>query len=116
MIVAVLGGGNGGYATAADLALAGHRVRWWRRSGAAAAAPVLAANLPVGVFPASRSEPVLGRLRELFPALRPCVDVLDTALTNAGPVIHPPLVLLNAGAIDAGRFDVHAAGTTASVR
>ena len=222
MIVAVLGGGNGGYATAADLALAGHRVRWWRRSGAdaapptlaltgegrqgdarlerttgdlrdaldgadvvivplpataqedvarqlaphvretqiivltpgtlgayvapleiglaggtlpfataetgtlpyltrktgaaAVAAPVLAANLPVGVFPASRSEPVLARLRELFPALRPCVDVLDTALTNAGPVIHPPLVLLNAGAIDAGRFDVHAAGTTASVR
>jgi opine dehydrogenase len=37
-------------------------------------------------------------------------------LTNAGPVIHPPLVLLNAGAIDGGRFDVHAAGTTPSVR
>jgi opine dehydrogenase len=38
------------------------------------------------------------------------------ALTNAGPVIHPPLVLLNAGPIDGGRFDVHAAGTTPSVR
>ena len=32
MNVAVLGGGNGAYATAADLALAGHRVRLWRRS------------------------------------------------------------------------------------
>jgi len=31
-------------------------------------------------------------------------------------VIHPPLVLLNTGAIDGGSFDVHAAGTTPSVR
>ena len=31
-------------------------------------------------------------------------------------MIHPPLVLLNAGPIDGGRFDVHAAGTTPSVR
>lgn len=32
--VAVLGGSNGGYAAAADLALAGHHVRLWRRSAA----------------------------------------------------------------------------------
>ena len=88
-----------------------------RKSGPATVmAPVRAANLPTGVFPAVRTTETLGRLRELFPAIRPCVDVLDVALTNAGPVIHPPLVLLNAGAIDAGRFDVHAAGTTPSVR
>ena len=31
MKVAVLGGGNGAYATAADLALAGHAVPLWRR-------------------------------------------------------------------------------------
>src|SRR5256886_16033362 len=35
-------------------------------------APVRAANLPVGVFPASRSAGVLPRLAELFPAVRPC--------------------------------------------
>ena len=34
MNVAVLGGGNGAYAAAADLSLAGHRVRLWRRNGA----------------------------------------------------------------------------------
>ena len=72
-----------------------------------------AANLPVGVFPASRTKDALARVAELFPAARPCADALDAALTNAGAVIHPPLVLLNAGAIDRGRFDVHAAGTTA---
>lgn len=226
MIIAVIGGSNGGFATAADLALAGHQVRLWTRTAAtfgplhddptimlvaegrqgsaklerattdiAAAvngaeilivplpatthedvakrlaphltdrqivlltpgtlgsyvmareiaraggvlphaiaetgtlpyltrrtgpnvvkAPVRAANLPLGVFPASRSDPVIACLAELFPAVRPCADALDVALTNAGPVIHPPLVLLNAGAIDGGRFDVHAAGTTPSAQ
>jgi opine dehydrogenase len=226
MRVAVLGGSNGGYATAADLALRGHRVRFWRRNAAAlaalgptpaigfrgdgaagvasleratgdlgqavegadvvvvplpatshedlaarlarhltgrevvlltpgtlgsyvmaraiargggrlplafaetgtlpylarttgpaeVAAPVRAANLPVGVFPAGRTDLALARVRELFPAVRPCLDALDAALTNAGTVIHPPLVLLNAGTIDGGRFDIHAAGTTESPR
>lgn len=226
MQIAVLGGSHGAYATAADLALGGHAVRWWRRSasGLAAArdaggitlvaegrqglaslalmtadlaeavadaeviiaplpatthedlarrlaphlggqqlvlltpgtlgayvvareiaraggrlpfaiaetgtlpylarkigpmevaAPVRVANLPAGVFPGSRAPAALAKLTKLFPALRPCVDALDVALTNAGPVLHPALVLLNAGAIDGGRFDIHAAGTTASAR
>jgi opine dehydrogenase len=226
MNVAILGGGNGGYAIAADLALAGHRVRLWRRAAdelaplrkvgaltlvaeerqgparldratadvgealegaevvvvalpatshedvaqrlagrltgkevvlltpgtlgtyvvaraltragatlpfalaetgtlpflarktgpATVSAPVRAANLPVGVFPGSRSRVALERIRALFPATRPCADALDAALTNAGPVIHPPLVLVNAASIDAGRFDIHAAGTSASAR
>lgn len=80
------------------------------------AAPVRAAHLPVGVFPASRAKVALERIRALFPVVRPCVDALDAALTNAGVVIHPPLVLVNAGSIDGGRFDIHAAGTTASAR
>ena len=224
MIIAVLGGSNGAYATAADLSLAGHRVRLWRRrpedvaalargialtaeqregtarldaatadlgeavrdadvviaplpasthedlgrrlagvvterqiivlgaatlgsfviareiaragkpqplalaetgtlpylarktGPAAVAAPVRAANLPVGVFPASRAKDVLARVRELYPATRPCVDAVDVGLTNVGPVIHPALVLVNAGAIDRGAFDIHAAGTTETAR
>jgi opine dehydrogenase len=88
-----------------------------RKTGpSAVSAPVRAANLPTGVFPAVRSDEAVARLRVLFPAIRPCRDALDVALTNAGTVIHPPLVLLNAGAIDGGRFDIHASGTTPSVR
>jgi opine dehydrogenase len=78
-------------------------------------APVRAANLPTGVLPASRTGPVLARLAALYPSVRPSADALDAALTNAGTVIHPPLVLLNAGAIEAGRFDIHAAGTTPGI-
>jgi opine dehydrogenase len=83
---------------------------------AAVSAPVRAVHLPVGVFPASRSARALAPLAELFPATRPCADALDAALTSAAPVLHPPIVLLNLGAIDRGPFDVHAAGATATVR
>ena len=127
-IILLTPGTLGSYAMARDLARAGDAQPYAiaetgtlpylaRKTGpATVSAPVRAANLPLGVFPASRSEPTVARIAELFPAVRPCVDALDVALTNAGPVIHPPLVLLNAGSIDGGRFDVHAAGTTPSVR
>ncbi len=127
-IVLLTPGTLGSYAMARDLARAGAGRPYAlaetgtlpylaRKTGAATvSAPVRAANLPVGVFPASRTEGAVARIAELFPAVRPCADALDAALTNAGPVIHPPLVLLNAGPIDGGRFDVHASGTTPSVR
>jgi opine dehydrogenase len=127
-IILLTPGTLGSYAMARDLARAGVARPYAiaetgtlpylaRKTGpATVSAPVRAANLPLGVFPASRSEPTVARIAELFPAVRPCADALDVALTNAGPVIHPPLVLLNAGSIDGGRFDVHASGTTPSVR
>lgn len=127
-IVLLTPGTLGSVALARELARAGGRMPHalaetgtlpylTRKTGPAAVrAPVRAANLPAGVFPASRTRAVVGRLGELFPAVRPCADALDVALTNAGPVIHPPLVLLNAGPIDGGRFDIHAAGATPSVR
>ena len=37
MKIAVLGGGHGAYAAAADLSLAGHEVRLWRRDATALA-------------------------------------------------------------------------------
>jgi opine dehydrogenase len=77
---------------------------------------VRAANLPLGVFPAARTAQVAKTVATLYPGVHPCADALDAALNNAGPVIHPPLVLLNAGAIDSGRFDIHVEGTTATVR
>jgi opine dehydrogenase len=127
-IVLFTPGSFGSYAVARDLARAGGPLPFafaesgtlpylTRKTGpTTVSAPVRAANLPVGVFPASRSKAALERITTLFPATRPCVDALDVALTNAGPVIHPPLVLVNAGSIDGGTFDIHAAGTTASAR
>jgi hypothetical protein len=47
MRIAVLGGGNGSFAAAGDLALAGHDIRLWRRDREAAAAHRAAGGLIV---------------------------------------------------------------------
>ncbi len=215
MRIAVLGGGNGACAAAADLTEKGHEVRWWRRDaaalrsritlkdadgersialnacpdiGAAVAgaelvfmpdpaftqednaarlAPHLAANqvvflapgtfgsfvlgrkfasvavaetgtlpwltrkhgpeavaittratrLPTGVFPSKSSERTFSVLRKAFPAIEPVEDALSAALMNAGPIIHPPLVLMNAGPLEHfERWDIHKEGTQPAIR
>jgi opine dehydrogenase len=74
-----------------------------------------AATLPVAVFPAARSAAALGPVSQLFAGTRRCVDILDAALLDGGPVIHPALVLLNLGAIDQSRA-LDAANPTSSAR
>jgi opine dehydrogenase len=58
---------------------------------------------------------VIGRA---FPgAVEPCGDALSGALMNAGPIIHPPLIVMNAGPIEHfERWDIHKEGTQASIR
>ena len=228
MKIAVLGGGNGSYAAAADLSEAGHEVRFWRRDGAAlepvrasgtirirdfegvrdvkialptadigeavrgaelivapvpafaqrdlaiALAPHLtdgqviylppgtfgsylmmkvlreqgcradvaiaetgtlpwlarkhgpsevaittrATRLPTGVFPARLSTMALEKISAAFPgAIEPVEDALSAALMNAGPIIHPPLIIMNAGPIEHfDRWDIHKEGTQPSIR
>ena len=229
MIIAVLSGGNGSFAAAGDLALAGHDVRLWRRDGAAiealrqaggvvtvkdhagrhearlalvtahiveavagaglivcpapsfaqpdiatALAPhlepgqvvflppatfgtmifaeaarragthrgvafaetgtlpwlarkhgpaevaitVRAKRLPTGVFPLVDSERALAVIARAFPgAIEPCGDALSGALMNAGPIIHPPLIVMNAGPIEHfADWDIHKEGTQPAIR
>ncbi|WP_232830543.1 NAD/NADP-dependent octopine/nopaline dehydrogenase family protein [Oceanicella sp. SM1341] len=225
--IAVLGGGNGSYAAAADFAEAGHDVRWWRRNGAdfqavrdndgidlidhagtrtvpvnttddlAAAlkgaelivaptpafaqedlarrlAPLVtdgqviylppgtfgswlmmkimrdagctadvsvaetgtlpwlcrkqgeaavrittrASSLPTGVMPAKNTEHAIGLISAAFPAeIGALDDALSGALMNAGPIIHPPLILMNAGPIEHfDSWDIHNEGTQPAIR
>lgn len=229
LVVAVLGGGNGSFAAAADFALAGHEVRLWRRDGAAVAAhraaggtiacrdasgireakpalitddiaqalrgaelilcptpataqadiarllaPVLedgqvvflppgtlgtvlmahvlhasgrrpevafaetgtlpwlarkrgphevaitvrAKRLPVGVFPLDRAEAALAVIGRAFPGvIEPCGDALSGALMNAGAIIHPPLIVMNAGPLEHfAKWDIHNEGTQPAIR
>lgn len=227
MNIAVLGGGHGAYAAAADLALAGHNVRLWRRDAAAlqpvieagtivlkeptvtrtarialatgdigaalagadlivvpspataqadialAMAPHLkdgqvvflppgtfgsfvmsalvraagsgadvawaetgtlpylarkhgprevnlsarAVRLPTGVFPARRAEHALAIIRRAYPGVHACGDALSGALMNAGPIIHPPLIVMNAAPLQHfERWDIHNEGTQPAVR
>lgn len=82
-----------------------------------AAITARATRLPTGVFPAHRHDEVFAKLKLAFPAIEPVENALSAALMNAGPVIHPPLVLMNAGPLEHfERWDIHKEGTQPSIR
>jgi opine dehydrogenase len=76
-----------------------------------------AVRLPTGVFPARDSAEALACLRQAFPSVQPVEDALSGALMNAGPIIHPPLILMNAGPLEHfQRWDIHNEGTQPAIR
>ena len=77
-----------------------------------------ATRLPTGVFPAKHTDRALKIISRAFPdAIERCEDALSGALMNAGPIIHPPLILMNAGPIEHfDRWDIHKEGTQAPIR
>jgi opine dehydrogenase len=79
---------------------------------------IRAKRLPVGVFPLDTADHAIGVIGRAFPGvIEPCGDALSAALMNAGPVIHPPLIIMNAGPIEHfERWDIHKEGTQAAIR
>ncbi|MBR0712973.1 NAD/NADP-dependent octopine/nopaline dehydrogenase family protein [Bradyrhizobium liaoningense] len=79
---------------------------------------IRAKRLPVGVFPLSAAPHALEVIGRAFPnAIEPCGDALSGALMNAGCIIHPPLIVMNAGPIEHfERWDIHKEGTQAAIR
>jgi opine dehydrogenase len=83
-----------------------------------AAITVRAKRLPTGVFPLHLAKPALEVIGRAFPGvIEPCGDALSASLMNAGPVIHPPLIIMNAAALEYfERWDIHKEGTQPCVR
>lgn len=78
---------------------------------------IRAIRLPTGVYPARRSAEVIELIRQAYPAVHACGDALSGALMNAGPVIHPPLIVMNAAPLQHfERWDIHDEGTQPAVR
>ncbi len=78
---------------------------------------VRAIRLPTGVYPARKSAEAIAVIREAFPSVHACGDALSGALMNAGPVIHPPLMVMNAAPLQHfERWDIHNEGTQPAVR
>jgi len=76
-----------------------------------------ATRLPTGAFPACRHDAAFAALKRVFPAVEPVEDALSAALMNAGPVIHPPLIFMNAGPLEHfERWDIHKEGTQPAIR
>ncbi len=107
--------GNGARVTCAETGT----LPWLcRKHGAAEVAiSVRATRLPTGAMPARGGERALGIIARAFPCVEPIRDALDGALMNAGPIIHPPLILMNAGPLEHfDAWDIHNEGTQASIR
>jgi opine dehydrogenase len=79
---------------------------------------IRAKRLPVGVFPLANADHALAIIGQAFPgAIEACGDALSGALMNAGPIIHPPLIVMNAGPIEHfERWDIHKEGTQSAIR
>ena len=78
---------------------------------------IRAVRLPTGVYPARRAEEALAVIGRAYPSVHGCGDALSGALMNAGPVIHPPLMVMNAAPLQHfDRWDIHAEGTQPAVR
>ena len=105
----------------ADVAIAETGTLPWltrKRGPSEVAITTRATRLPTGVFPARLSDHALKIIGAAFPgAIEPVEDALSAALMNAGPIIHPPLIVMNAGPIEHfDRWDIHKEGTQPSIR
>jgi opine dehydrogenase len=88
-----------------------------RQSAPAAVRTAMCArHLPTGVFPAHETDAALSVIAVAYPVVEPVEDCLSAALLNSNGALHAPLVLLNAGPLDRGEYDVHVEGTTPAVR
>lgn len=83
-----------------------------------AAVTVRAKRLPTGVFPLTLKSHALAVIGQAFPSvIEDCGDALSGALMNAGPIIHPPLITMNAGPLEHfDKWDIHKEGTQVSIR
>jgi opine dehydrogenase len=79
---------------------------------------IRAKRLPTGVLPLRLKAHALDVIGRGFPGvIEDCGDVLSAALMNAGPIIHPPLIVMNAAPLEHfERWDIHKEGTQRVVR
>jgi len=76
-----------------------------------------AVTLPTGVFPANRTAEVIASLQEVYPQIVPTANVLEAAINNPNPIVHPVATLLSVTRIEysGGEFYLYREGMTPAV-
>ncbi len=75
-----------------------------------------ASKLPTGIYPNNKPKKIIKKLKQIYPCIEYCGDILSAALMNAGPIIHPPLIILNTGPLEHfSKWDIHNEGTQKSI-
>ncbi len=78
---------------------------------------VEASILPTGVFPSNQTDAAISKLQDVYRTTRAAGNVLEAALNNPNPIVHPAATLLNAGRIEfsKGEFFLYKEGMTPAV-
>jgi opine dehydrogenase len=73
--------------------------------------------LPTGIFPSRKTGEVIPKLKQFYPMIVPAKDVLEAAINNPNPIVHPIATLLSATRIEhsKGEFYLYAEGMTPAV-
>jgi len=73
--------------------------------------------LPTGVFPSKKTKEVISKLKQYYSTISAAKDVLETAINNPNPLVHPVATLLSATRIEhsKGEFYLYAEGMTPAV-
>ncbi|TAK36343.1 MAG: glycerol-3-phosphate dehydrogenase [Chloroflexota bacterium] len=85
-----------------------------RGQGAEVTIPVRTVRNPTAALPASRTAEAIAILQQVYPAVMPAVDVLDTALLNPNCPAHATLMTTSAGAVEhfGAAYDMQTQGIT----
>lgn len=74
--------------------------------------------LPTAALPAKRTDAFLKLIAPVFPQFKAAPNAYFTSVNNFNPIVHPPMVLFNAGRIEAtggSGWNLYADGATESV-
>ncbi|MCP4021041.1 MAG: hypothetical protein GY729_04290 [Desulfobacteraceae bacterium] len=74
--------------------------------------------LPCAALPASKTQAFIDKIAPVFPQFKAVEDVWVTSVNNLNPIVHPPLVLFNAGRIESTKgntWNIYGDGATKSV-
>ena len=76
-----------------------------------------ATRLPTGVLPYKNANYAIKILKQAYPVVEDAEDGLSGALMNHGPIIHSPLIMMNAAPMQHfDTWDIHNEGTQPAVR
>ncbi len=88
-----------------------------KRSPGCIAINAYATRLPTGVIPYKNATQAFSILKQAYAVVEDVGDGLSGALTNHGPIIHPPLIMMNAAPMQHfDSWDIHNEGTQSAVR
>ena len=76
-----------------------------------------AVTLPTGVFPSIRTDEAIAKLQKVYPMIIETSNVLEAALNNPNPIVHPAATLLSSSRIEysEGEFYLYREAMTPAV-